>query len=207
MSPQRSRMGRVVSAVWTLAAASLAIGAMGVAPGCVGYRTHPESMARWPNGSPNVASVEESVTAALKWAVQRVPPPDYRGSGGQFAISPPQGLRQSRYLRIVTALGPDAFPVTPQSEHLPTYSVGSVLVRGGHATIDVFCPVLDRWGDLEYKPYTLNLEGGLRPWRVTRDIRAWQIGSMQPPDRYYLPAIDEATVTEAPSGTEAESQP
>jgi len=143
-----------------------------------------------------VGSVEESVTTALKWAVQRVPPPDHRGSGGQYAVSPPQGLRQSRYLRVVRELGPDAFPVTPESEHLPTYHVGAVLVRGGHATIDVYCPVLDRWGDIVYKPYTLDLEGGVRPWRVA-NLRAWQIGAMDPPPKYYLPAVDEQVVTEA----------
>jgi hypothetical protein len=171
-----------------------------LAGGCAGYRTVSEEDAAWPTGHPNVASVEESVTAALKWAVQRVPPPDHEGSGGQFAISPPHGLRQSRYLRMVDDLGPQAFPVSPETGHLPTYHVGSVLVRGGRATIDVFCPVLDRWGDIAYKPYTLNLEGGVMPWHVTSDIRAWQIGSMDPPAKYPLPAVDEPVMTEAGEG-------
>ena len=191
-------------AILAVAAGSLT-GLMG---GCAGYRTHPETLSEWPNGHPNVGSVEESVTAALKWSIQRVPPPDYKGSGGQFAISPPQGLRQSRYLRMVSELGPDAFPVTPESEHLPTYYVGSVLVRGGRATIDVFCPTVDRWGDIAYKPYTLNLEGGIRPWRVIpTDIRPWQVGSMQPPEKYYLPLVDEQVVTEAGQGDQGGAQP
>ncbi len=166
------------------------------ATGCAGYRTTPEAQSNWPGGHPNVSSVEESTTAALKWAVQRVPPPDYKGSGGQFAISPPHGLRQSRYLRMVADLGPDAYPVTIDSEHLPTYYVGSVVVRGSFATIDIHCPVLDRYGDLAFKPYTIELEGGVTPWRVD-NIRAWQIGATQPPAKYYLPATDEHVVTEA----------
>ena len=205
MISRRSRMRACVvglRVVCVLGTGLLAPAAM--LGGCAGYRTHPESMSEWPNGHPNVGSVEESVTAALKWAVQRVPPPDYKGSGGQFAISPPAGLRQSRYLRMVSELGPDAYPVTGESEHLPTYFVGDVLVRGGHATVDVYCPVVDRWGDIAYKPYTLNLEGGVRPWRVA-NLRAWQIGSMGPPDKYMLPAIDEQVVTEAaePAGSDA----
>lgn len=167
--------------------------------GCAGYRTHPEQTANWPNGDPNVASVEESTTAALRWAIQRVPPPDHKGSGGQFAVSPPQGLRQSRYLRVVSALGPDAFPVTPESDYLPTYYVGSVIVRGSFATIDVFCPVVDRWGDIAHKPYTLELEGGVRPWRVVpSSVHPWQVNAMLPPEKYFLPATDDPILTTAP---------
>lgn len=196
MSRRMSVSRGVSTSLLITAAALLAAGPAG----CAGYRTHPEAHSEWPNGSPNVGSVEESVTAALKWAVQRVPPPNHQGSGGQYAISPPAGLRQSRYLRMARDLGPEAFPLTPESEHLPTYFVGSVLVRGSFATIDVYCPVLDRWGDIAYKPYTLDLEGGVRPWRVS-GLRAWQIGAMDPPARYYLPAIDEQVVTEAaPAG-------
>lgn len=188
-------MSRTTPALLT---ATLALSAALLLPACAGYRTTPEANSAFPGGHPNVASVEESTTAALKWAIQRVPPPDHKGSGGQFAISPPYGLRQSRYLRMVSDLGPDAYPATPESEHLPTYYVGSVVVRGSFATIDVYCPVLDRWGDITYKPYTLELEGGVTNWRVNASsIRAWQIGSMPPPNKYYLPAIDEQTVTEA----------
>lgn len=196
MITSRQAGGRAGRAQSAIAVSVLALGLGATVVSCAGYRTYPESMSEWPNGHPNVGSVEESTAAALKWAIQRVPPPEYKGSGGQYAISPPSGLRQSRYLRLVSELGPDAYPVTTQSEHLPTYFVGSVLVRGSFATIDVYCPVLDRWGDLAYKPYTLDLEGGVRPWRVD-SIRAWQIGAMQPPAKYYLPATDEQVVTEA----------
>lgn len=192
------RMARAGRAGRALVAGLMVIaGSVGGLVGCAGYRTAPEANAGWPAGHPNVGSVEESTTAALKWAIQRVPPPDYKGSGGQYAISPPAGIRQSRYLRMVSDLGPDAYPVTPESEHLPTYFVGSVIVRGSFATIDVYCPTLDRWGDIAYKPYTLDLEGGVRNWRVD-GIRAWQVGAMQPPAKYYLPLVDEQVVTEAP---------
>ncbi|MEZ6235003.1 MAG: hypothetical protein R3B68_12525 [Phycisphaerales bacterium] len=188
---RRRRAGAMVGAL-----AIALLGAAGL-PGCVGYRTVPnQSTGGWPNGSPNTAAVEESCTEALRWAIDRVPPPDHRGSAGQFAISPPEGMRQSRYLRMARNLGPNAFPVTEDSIHLPTYFVGAVEVRGAFATIDVLCPTLDRWGDIAYKPYTLELEGGPLPWRV-RDVQAWRIGAMAPPAKYFLPATDEPVVTQA----------
>ncbi|MCA9288008.1 MAG: hypothetical protein KDA05_05455 [Phycisphaerales bacterium] len=194
MSGKGSRARTAFAAAGALAVGVLGAGALS---GCVGYRTVPEqSTGGWPNGTPNTAAVEEASTAALRWAIERVPPPDYRGSGGQFAISPPAGLRQSRYLRMARNLGPDAFPVTEDSAHLPTYFVGAVEVRGAFATIDVLCPTLDRWGDIAYKPYTLDLEGGVLPWRV-RDVQAWRIGAMDPPAKYFLPATDEPVVTQA----------
>lgn len=189
-------MSRMISMRRVLALSASAAAFM-LPMGCVGYRTAPEQSA-WHGGHPNVPSVEESVTAALRWAVERVPPPDYRGSGGQFAVSPPEGMRRVRYLRIVANLGPEAFPVMPESMHLPTYHVGAVNVRGARATVDVYCPVVDRWGDIAYKPYTLTLQGGVTPWRVT-DLRAWQIGAMQPPSKYALPETDGPVVTDAGS--------
>lgn len=194
MSRAGSRTGRAGMFAGALAVALLGASAL---PGCVGYRTVPnQSTGGWPNGSPNTAAVEESATEALRWAIQRVPPPDHQGSGGQFAFSPPAGLRQSRYLRMARSLGPNAFPATEDSAHLPTYFVGAVEVRGAFATIDVLCPTLDRWGDIAYKPYTLELEGGPLPWRV-RDVQAWRIGAMDPPAKYFLPATDEPVVTQA----------
>ncbi len=160
--------------------------------GCVASTAYPPRPGQdFATGSVSHPAIEEISIEALRWTLARYPVPEPLATptedGGVFAINCPQNMNPRVYARIVEGVGPAARPLTPETEHLPTYHVGRIVVRADKAEIDIYRPVLNLGETVEivHQPITLFIEGGLKPWRVQRS-RPWAIGAFPlPPANYY----------------------
>lgn len=181
----------------------------GCGAGGVGWSTYPPVRGQAAFGNPNRYPMPQVVTAALRYTLDRYPPPSPRaaapapvdgqvpglGATSEIAINLPEGFSRERYLEIAGALTTDrvaVHPLTPETAALPTYHVAQVRIRGGQATVDVLRPVYDlaraTGGELPQQGLTLELQGGLTPWRVeSRQI--WAIGTIPVPAPNYLPEV------------------
>src|SRR5690606_29178547 len=149
--PRRSRMPRSSR---SLAVASLlAIPLLaGCGAGGVGWSTYPPVRGQAAFGNPNRYPMPQVVTAALRYTLDRYPPPPPRaaapapvdgqvpglGATSEIAINLPEGFSRERYLEIAGALTTDrvaVHPLTPETVALPTYHVAQVRIRGGQATV------------------------------------------------------------------------
>jgi len=213
------------SAVPVLAIAGLAAASV-LAGGCVASTAYPARPGQ-DFSSRNVShpAIEEICIEALTYVLERHPVPEEvarpTDDGGVFAVNCPIGMHPRVYRRVVEACGPLARPLTPETEGLPTFHVGRIVVRGEKAEIDIHRPILDLGStdELAYQPITLFIEGGFKPWRVQR-TRPWAPGSFPLPQANYYtpsdrlgrriepapngpPAADPGTGT--PTGADAES--
>lgn len=175
MSRKRSKL--------MVAAASFGV-ACGGLPGCVGYSSYPDLESIAPS-SPNFIQVKPTVTAALKEVIRRYHP-DW---AGPFAVNLPVEMTAERQQQIIAELGADARPMTPETEHLPTYHIARVWVRGPNARVDVVRPVLELGpkadGGIAYQGMTVWLDAGLNPWRVDF-IQPWAASVVSPPDSNFV---------------------
>jgi hypothetical protein len=186
----------------------LAAAAIAATPGCVGYSSYPEVDSLAPS-SPNFIQVKPVITSALKEVVRRYHP-DW---AGPFAINLPPEMTPESQADILRDLGPDARPMTPQTQHLPTYHVGRVWVRGPKAKVDVVRPVLELGpapdGGIVYQGVTVWLDAGLNPWQVDF-IQPWSMAVAAPPDANFvqLPAArPEPTEPSTEPATEPPAEP
>src|SRR5690606_8089660 len=172
--PRRSRMPRSSR---SLAVASLlAIPLLaGCGAGGVGWSTYPPVRGQAAFGNPNRYPMPQVVTAALRYTLDRYPPPSPPAPPPAPVGGPAPGL-------LAGALATDrvaVHPLTAETAALPTYTVARVSIRGGQATVAALRPVYDlaraTGGELPQQGLTLELQGGLTPWRVeSRQI--WAIG-------------------------------
>jgi hypothetical protein len=93
------------------------------------------------------------------------------------------------YAQAVRLAGPGVVPLSPATEHLPTYIVSRIWVGGDAAKVDLYRPVLRRGSPPLYQGVTVNLRGGLRDWYVTSH-KVWLIGAMPTPEKNYIPETD-----------------
>ncbi len=181
-------------------------------PGCVASTAYPPRPGQeYSAGNVSHPAIEEICIEALRWTLKRYPVPEPLATptedGGVYAINCPQNMNPRVYARIVEACGPAARPLTPETEHLPTYHVGRIVVRADKAEIDIYRPVMNLGETVEilHQPITLFIEGGLKPWRVQRS-RPWAIGAFPlPPANYYQSWEDQRRARRA--GATAEPAP
>lgn len=187
------------------------IGTVLLAGGCVGYNVYPPEQGTGGFSNPNSPPVYQLMTEALKWAVRKYPPgeqtpptasevaipaseaeaamaPGKDGEPARVAISLFSDMKPDVYRSAVREIGQGAAPLTPETEHLPRYSVSRVWVCGDEAKVDVFKPVVGMGTDNGValsQPITVNLRGGVKYWRVT-SYRVWSIGTFPAPAPEYL---------------------
>jgi hypothetical protein len=162
--------------------------------GCVASTAYPHRPGQgYASRDVSHPAIEDICVEALAWMVERYPvPPELAmptEDGGVYAINCPMGMNPRVYNRVVEKTGPDARPLTPETEHLPTYHIGRIIVRADRAEIDIYRPVLELGETVEmvHQPVTLFVKGGLRSWRVERS-RPWAIGAFPlPQPNYYRP--------------------
>ncbi|MEM7622963.1 MAG: hypothetical protein AAF235_07135 [Planctomycetota bacterium] len=158
-----------------------------VAPGCIGYSTYPRAGGQVAPGGINTAAAEDVTVAALRWSLDRYPPPLNATAGpSSFVVALPPSVVARRALRIAGKI--DAMPATEANLAAGTaiYRVGRVAIRGDDAEVDVYRPVFEtatssgEAAEPAYQLITITLRGGIRPWRVER-TRPWALGAFEPP--------------------------
>lgn len=155
-----------------------------MAVGCVGYTTYPPGAGRDAAfNSPNVPPAPEVIYQAVAYATSRYP------VAGAYAVNLPPELDPKRVDYIFDLLkDPDAGVLSPEAEaaRVPVFHVGRVWIRGVHAEVDIFRPVLDIPGPdgaEVTQMVTLTLRSNLMSrWRVT-GTRSSAIGLHDAPDR------------------------
>ena len=105
----------------------------------------------------------------------------------RFAVNLPAGVDPETYASIASSVGGEA--LSTANAELPRYSITRVWVRAGEAKVDVVRPVLalgpDENGRYPTQGITIELEGGLEPWRVVR-YRPWAIGTLADAEANYI---------------------
>ncbi|MAY73676.1 MAG: hypothetical protein CMJ31_02950 [Phycisphaerae bacterium] len=156
-----------------------------IAGGCVGYGTYPRSNEVLPTTAVNSEAGEEITVAAIEWMLDRdevVPP---------VVVSLPEIVKPYRAHRISDKIGRQMIlPIEGKPlGGYPIYHIGRLAIRGDEAEIDVYRPVFQTEGaDPVYQVITLDMKGGLKPWRVER-TRPWALGAFDPPPVYTV--VDE----------------
>ncbi|MBL0921811.1 MAG: hypothetical protein IBJ10_06755 [Phycisphaerales bacterium] len=146
---------------------------------CVGYTPSPTpGRGEFVGETVTFPAAEDILVAALSEVVWRYP------VDGEFAISFPPALPRERIERVLQRLDePRAHMLTADRLGLPTYRIESIQVVGDAATVQLHRPVgLPRpaTGESLTQAFTLQLRGGVRPWRVV-STRAWPVGSIAAP--------------------------
>ncbi|OAB63221.1 hypothetical protein AY599_27235 [Leptolyngbya valderiana BDU 20041] len=158
----------------------LLVGVAATLPGCAGWQTWPPSEPTDRVPARDNAAVNQTMTLALARVIADYPP---RGGENQrIAVNLPSGqVSPEVYRRIARDVegepGVDRLvaPLSEANMSLPVYHVAGVKIRTNTAYIDVLRPIfgvdeLDRaelTNDEAYQGYSVRLEGGIRPWRVT----------------------------------------
>ena len=169
----------------------IAISPLLLLPGCVGWKTYPPTIApkqasAVPSDAINQRPLNELMIVALKYVAGRYPAAGTDSPA--FAINCPEGTSRRTYDFVARNVSDYAQPVTPENQHLPTYHVKRVSVRGNEAKVEVLRPAVEYGADAEgmpiYQGMTLTIRGGLQPWRVTHR-RTWSPGTLKVPSLHY----------------------
>lgn len=197
-----SRQARVLLATATV---GVAMGAATSMHGCtsVVYDSNPEGVPLPADEKPDFASrtVLNLLAGSIAWASERHPPPAGAADDGWFAINLPEGVTREQYIEVATQIGDRATPVTPETEHLPTYHIGWVWMRGDHARVDVFRPVYSLTrpgGQVVYQAITLHFTRRFSAWRVEQ-TQPWDPGVVTVPPLYYMPPPEAEEGAESPT--------
>ncbi|MEZ6242462.1 MAG: hypothetical protein R3B57_05405 [Phycisphaerales bacterium] len=153
------------------------VGLVAIAGGCMGYASYPNAEGSLTRSTTNSRAAAAVMRESLRWVTTHE-----KDMPGRFAVNLPPGTSDETYWEVATSVGGEA--LSTDNMDLPRYSVGRVWVRGGEAKVDVTRPVmaLGRLADGGWvtQTITLELEGGLTPWRVVRD-RPWALGAIEAP--------------------------
>ena len=141
---------------------------------CTGYSSYPHASGSLTRSSTNTRAATAVMRESLRWTTSRT-----TGVPERFAVNLPQGVEPETYASIASGVGGEA--LSSSNADLPRYSITRVWVRSGEAKVDVVRPVLalgkDASGRYPTQGITIELEGGLEPWRVVR-YRPWAIGTL-----------------------------
>lgn len=185
-----------------------------VAGGCVAYGTYPPVHGEVPFNVANSAAADELIMAALDWVIKRYPPPaELSGEDTGYALNLPPTMRLERAKKVVDKIGFPAQDLTPDTLHLPRYSIGRIYVRADKAEVDVYRPAFEvssNGMEPSYQMITVRLSGGMHKWRV-ESTRPWAVGAFEAP----VPTLRTETTatsegydhTESPDGTSSEGEP
>ncbi len=150
-----------------------AMGALGLA-GCAGYSSYPNAEGSLTRSSTSTRAATGVMRESLRWTTSRT-----SGVPERFAVNLPAGVEAATYASIASSVGGEA--LSSSNADLPRYSITRVWVRSGQAKVDVVRPVLalgkNSDGAYPTQGITVELEGGLEPWRVVR-YRPWAIGTL-----------------------------
>ncbi|MFG0273679.1 MAG: hypothetical protein ACF8QF_01345 [Phycisphaerales bacterium] len=156
---------------------ALALGVVTLLGGCAGYSTYPkvEGMAL---ADVNSLGAQEAMVTALRYVAARRP------LGEPYAVNLPVGTLKERMEVIINRTeDPSARLLTKENADLPRVHITRVWLRATKAEVDVLRPVAGvagPEGEPTYESYTLRLDGGFRPWKVT-DARRWMVGVVPAP--------------------------
>lgn len=158
--------------------------------GC--YSSWPPIETADPLGNVNWPQNRAVMARAAQWAISHHQPQ------GSVAFNLPEGMRRSRVLEVVSAAGPQAVPLTPETATTATiYHIPRVWIRKDRAEVDVMVPKDDG-----YSMTTLRLRGGGSGWTI-ETARQWNTLTREVPPLYYLPATDEIAPRQAEPPAEA----
>ncbi len=182
--------------------ALLLLAALALNPGCVGFHVYPPEEGLSGIANPNSSPIPELAKEALTWTVTRYPPTggyewtrtpaNLPGGESKFVINLPSGFNAAIYRSIARDVSPNALPMEPGLESLPTYHVSRFYVVGDEAKVDVIRPVYGLPGNSPdtgaiTQGITLRLRGGLSSWHVTSHT-TWTPGALQVPPINYVPS-------------------
>ncbi len=166
--------GARTNRIMTLTALA-SLGALGMGlGGCAGYSSYPHADGSLTRSSTSTRAATGVMRESLRWTTSRT-----SGVPERYAINLPAGVEPQTYASIASSVGGEA--LSSSNTDLPRYSVTRVWVRSGQAKVDVVRPVLalgkNSDGAYPTQGITIELEGGLEPWRVVR-YRPWAIGTL-----------------------------
>lgn len=149
---------------------------------CTGYSSYPHASGSLTRSSTNTRAAKAVMRESLRWTTSRT-----TGVPERFAVNLPSGVEAETYASIASGVGGEA--LSSSNADLPRYSITRVWVRSGEAKVDVVRPVLalgkDASGRYPTQGITIELEGGLEPWRVVR-YRPWAIGTLADAKANYI---------------------
>ena len=166
--------------------AALALAAANLA-GCYAQGTYTDGRSPIKSSDPNKGSFDDLVVETMTWAGVRYgffPPDDSVTGTVPFALSLPGRVSRETWLDICDRIGPECFPVSPETRDLPYFHIAEVRARGGRAEVDLYRPVVQVGGVAVDEPVhqlvTVTLEGGVQEWRVERH-RSWSLEPIPSP--------------------------
>ena len=148
-------------------------------------------------------TVAACMAQSLRWVLDRYPPPADAAPDSWVAINLPIGVTREQYIDVALMSGDRVAPMQQGLEHLPTYHVGWVWVRGDKARVDVTRPVYVLTSDDRqvYQTTTLHMKRHFASWRVER-TQPWGADIVVTPAPNYIPPEPEkpgVIVAEPPS--------
>jgi hypothetical protein len=161
-----------------MSAAGVMVMACGLV-GCVSYANYPPVAKDTAVHNVNAPAMEEVMMAGLRWVAQKYPPSPSSLTGqpspmaNDVAVNLPGGVKPKVYRRVAAAV-PGGQPLTEENQHLPTYHLSSIRIRGDQANVWILRPVTGlgaspRGGPV-YQEIKLWLRGGLAPWHVVSSL-------------------------------------
>jgi hypothetical protein len=201
----------MMNAAWRSVAVLAAAGLAAAIAGCASYASYPPVPKDTALNDPNGPAMEEVMMAGLRWIAAKYPPAAATPTGvpagpaSEVAINLPPGVKPVVYERVAAAV-PGGKPVTPETQHLPTYHVSNIRIRGDEANIWIVRPVWDLGaapgGGVVYQEVKLWLRGGLRPWHVVTSLDRTPGATQIPELVYYSPASEPTRrASQEPEGT------
>jgi len=187
----------IVRRPWRAISASFALGAALALPACVGYGSYPPVKGDLAGHDTNSATMVDIMAASLNWTATRY------AVDGAWAVSFPERTMRERAQQVLDRVDDaDVFLLTEETQDLPVYAIGRIIVRGSEAELDLHRPVTAMGpgpgGVYPHQAVTLRLRGGLRPWRV-ESSQAWTIGTVATPTfnvyRDEAPPIDQTAAS------------
>ena len=145
--------------------------------GCGGYSTYPKVQGA-ALADVNSLGAQEAMVTSLRYVAARRP------MEGEYTVNLPVGTLRERMDVIVKRVeDPNLRTLTRARADLPRMQITRVWLRADRAEVDVLRPVeglSDPDGEPTYEAYTLHLQGGFKPWKVT-DARRWMVGAIPAP--------------------------
>ena len=164
--------------------------------GCASYVNIPPQPGDTAIHKPDMIPVPELMTDALVWATARYPvePP--------FAVNLPPDTPRVTYNNVVErGTRGRGVPMSADVEHLPTYHIAEVRIRGTRAQVDIILP-----RGQKASATTVTLRSTVSGWRM-QDARSWIAGVVPVPFANYIPAYSSVYDDEETAEAIAEEPP
>ncbi len=165
--------------------------------GCASYVNIPPQPGDTAIHKPDLVPVPELMADALTWATARHPvePP--------FAVNLPADTPRVTYTNVVKrGTRGRGVPMSEDVEHLPTYHIAQVRIRGTRAQVDIILPK-----GQEAAATTVTLRSTVSGWRI-QDARTWIANVIAVPVANFIPGDASAPAAQqTAAGPAEEPQP